>query len=463
MTHSLSRLALILRPKPRHRREPCPALKQINAGRTLTSANSQEKTVDDSIEIISDEDGLVLIGEPNAIERFLHSEGLTEESTAQTAEVPLAALGALGQLAGAGMESSGRWVELTKESAAIARKYPLMKDSVTGLRMGVARTAGGQTGHLLRFASVGSMMNPTTIASIGTMMNQMALQKSIDQLGEYLAEIDEKVEDVLRNQQDAVLADMIGVDFVIDDAMTGRASSGRVDEVTWSKVQATSATLARTQGYALRQVEGLAQKLEKKMKLGELADATQSIEPKVREWLAVIAHCLQLQDTLDVLELDRVLDAALEEANQKRLALRAIRENRIERIAGSTGNLIERMEAAVTRANGKVLLQPIPARAVVRASNGVGEAVGRFHRRVGIEHWHAATDAKRWTAAVGEFRDRAIEEGTEVLGAARELGSSAVERARLATGRVAAEVAKRALRDRDGVQAIAPPKAEETD
>jgi len=419
--------------------------------------------MDDSIEIISDEDGFVVIGDPNAIERFLHSEGLAGEPPAQAADVSLAALSVLGQLAGAGMESSGRWVKLTKESAAIARKYPLMKDSVTGLSMGVARTAGGQTGHLLRFASVGSMLNPTTIASIGTIMNQMALQKSIDQLGEYLAEIDEKVEDVLRNQQDAVLADMIGVDFVIEDAITGRASSGRVDEATWSKVQGTSATLARTQGYALRQLDGLAQKLEKKMKLGELADATQAIEPKVREWLAVIAHCLQLQDTLDVLELDRVLDAAPEDANQKRLALRAIRENRIERIAGSTGKLIERMDTAVTRANGKMLLQPIPARAVVRASNGVGAAVGQFHQRVGVESGHAGTEAKRWTAAVGEFRDKALEEGSEGLDAAKALGSSAIERARLATGRVAAGVAERAFRDRGSMEAIEQPGASENE
>lgn len=417
--------------------------------------------MDDSIEIISDEDGFVVIGEPNAIERFLQSEGLAGEPPAQAAAVSLAALGVIGQLAGAGMESSGRWVKLTKESAAIARKYPLMKDSVTGLSMGVARTAGGQTGHLLRFASVGSMLNPTTVASIGTIMNQMALQKSIDQLGEYLAEIDEKVEDVLRNQQDAVLADMIGVDFVIEDAMTGRQSSGRVDEATWSKVQGTSATLARTQGYALRQLDGLAQKLEKKMKLGELADATQAIEPKVREWLAVVAHCLQLQDTLDVLELDRVLDAVPEHANQKRLALRAIRENRIDRIAGSTGKLIERMDIAVTRANGKVLLQPIPARAVVRASNGVGEVVRQFYERVGVAHDHAGGDAKRWRVAVGEFRDKAFEEGTEGLSSAVALGSSTVRNARLAAGRVAAGIAERALREPDGAAALEEQRARE--
>ena len=409
----------------------------------------EEPTMDDQIEIISDGAGLAVLGESRAVEQFLRSEGLSDESTGAGSEMPLSALGSLGQLAAAGMASSGRWVQLAEESAAITRKFPLMRNSETGLMMGIARTSTGQTNHILQFASVGSMLNPTTIASIGTMMNQMALQKSIDELGDYLAEIDEKVEDVLRNQQDAVLADMIGVDFVIDDAMTGRASSGRVDEATWSKVQSTSATLARTQAYALRQLDGLANKLEKRMKLGELADATEAIEPKVREWLAVIAHCLQLQDTLDVLELDRVLDAAPEDATQKRLALRAIRGNRMARISSSTGTLIERMDTAVTRANSKVLLQPLPARAVVRASNGVGSAVGQFHQRVGLESGHTGKDAKRWLEAVGEFRDKAIDEGSDGLDAARAFGTSALERARLATGRVAADIAERALRDRD--------------
>ncbi|NUU13128.1 hypothetical protein HP507_04665 [Curtobacterium pusillum] len=414
--------------------------------------------MDDRIEIISDGGGLAVLGEPSAVEQFLRSQGLADDSSSPAQDLPTGALGSLAQLTADGMASSGRWVQLTEESAAIARKLPLMKNSETGLMMGIA-TSGGQTKHILQFASVGSMLNPTTIASIGTMMNQMALQKSIDQLADYLADIDEKVEDVLRNQQDAVLADMVGVDFVIEDAMTGRASSGRVDEATWSKVQGTGATLARTQAYALRQLDGLANKLDKKMKLSELADATEAIEPKVREWLAVIAHCLQLQDTLDVLELDRVLDAAPEDATQKRLALRAIRENRFERITGSTAALIGRMDAAVTRANTKVLLQPIPARAVVRASNQVGSAVGEFHNRVGFEQGHTGQEAKRWLEAVGDFRDKAIDESTDSLEAARAFGSSALERARLATGRVAAEIAERALRERedgDGAKSTKP-------
>src|SRR5262249_21785795 len=60
------------------------------------------------------------------------------------------------------------------------------------------------------------------------------------------------LDDVLRAQEDAVWADMIGVGFDIDEAMAIRGHAGRVNEVTWSKLQATSATIARTQAYALR-------------------------------------------------------------------------------------------------------------------------------------------------------------------------------------------------------------------
>lgn len=422
--------------------------------------NNEEPTMSDQIELVSDGEGIAVIGAPSAVEQFLRTEGLGDTGSPAVSDLPLTTLGSLGQITAAGMASSGKWVQLTDESAAIARKFALVKNSQTGLSMGIAKMPDGQFVKHLQFASVGSMLNPTTIASIGTLMNQMALQKSIDRLGEYLEVIDEKVEDVLRNQQDAVLADMIGVDFVIEDAMTGRRSSGRVDEVTWSKVQGTSTTLARTQAYALRQLDGLAQKLERKMKLGELADATQAIEPKVREWLVVIAHCLQLQDTLDVLELDRVLDVAPEDATQKRLALKAIRENRIERIAGTTSQLIERMDAAVTRANSKVLLQPVPARAVVRASNEVGATVGTFHERIGVGQGHEGTDAKRWLQAVGEFRDRAVEESSEGLDAAKAFGSSAIGRARLATGKIAADIAERALRERDAGEQALPRKRE---
>ncbi|BBY02752.1 hypothetical protein MSEO_32510 [Mycobacterium seoulense] len=75
-----------------------------------------------------------------------------------------------------------------------------------------------------------------------------------------------------------------------------RDQVGRVSEITWSKIQSGSLVLARTQAYAIRQLDAIAETLEKKADLGKIAKASKEAEPKVREWLAVIARCFQLHD-----------------------------------------------------------------------------------------------------------------------------------------------------------------------
>jgi hypothetical protein len=113
----------------------------------------------------------------------------------------------------------------------------------------------------------------------------------MDEIIDYLATIDEKVDDVLRAQEDAVWADMIGAGFDIDEAMAIREHVGKVNEVTWSKVQATSGTIARTQAYALQQLDALTEKMERKAKIGDLADMAKEAESKVQGWLVVLARC----------------------------------------------------------------------------------------------------------------------------------------------------------------------------
>ncbi|EBM0725625.1 hypothetical protein XE97_25010, partial [Salmonella enterica subsp. enterica serovar Senftenberg] len=215
-------------------------------------------------------------------------------------------------------------------------------------------------------------------------MAQIAMQQTMDEITDYLATIDAKVDDVLRAQRDAVVADMIGVDFVIEEAMTIREQVGLVSEVTWSKVQATSATIARTQGYALLQLDALAEKLECKPAVPDLAKTSKEAEAKVHEWLAVLARCFQLQDAIAVLELDRVLDASPDELDRHRIGLRTARQNRRELIARTTERLMSRMDVAAGTANAKVLLHPTASKAVVSATNQVGGAVADFQGRLGI-------------------------------------------------------------------------------
>ncbi|GAT86574.1 hypothetical protein [Paenarthrobacter nicotinovorans] len=395
--------------------------------------------MENEIQLISDGDGLAVIGDSNAVQRFLTSEGLTSK------DLGLQRLGpAIGAAAGALQSTSeiaansGRWVKLTKESAELVKKYGLMKSSSTGLNLGVVQAKGGQIKGIVQFAKVpGTLIsNPAVLSGAAGIMSQVAMQQAMNEITDYLAAIDEKVDDLLRAQKDAVFAAMIGVDIEIEEALLIREHVGKVSETTWSKVQATSTTLKSTQGYALRQLDALAEKIERKSKLGEVAEVISEIEPKVREWLAVLARCFQLQDAVALLELDRVLDASPGELDRHRLGLKAARHKRLSLISQSTERLLSRMDAAAEKANAKVLLHPGASRAVVSSSNRVATGVVDFHGSLGLERGRPEFESKRWIDAAAELRDRALETGAGGVDAARRMTAETVDRAKIATDNV---------------------------
>ena len=62
-----------------------------------------------------------------------------------------------------------------------------------------------------------SIAAAAALAGAAGIMAQVAMQQTMDEIIDYLATIDEKLDDVLRAQEDAVWADMIGVGLDIDE------------------------------------------------------------------------------------------------------------------------------------------------------------------------------------------------------------------------------------------------------
>ncbi|MFG2249001.1 hypothetical protein [Spirillospora sp. NPDC048823] len=405
--------------------------------------------MDNELQLISDGDGIAVIGNATDVERFLVSEGLPSKDLGLQRLKSVSATGAVAAQAGSEIAAnSGRWVQLTQESAQAIKKYGLRESSKSGLSTGVVKGNKGQIGGFVEFAKAprALLTNPAMLAGAAGIMAQIAMQQTMDEITDYLVTIDEKVDDVLRAQKDAVLARMIGVGFVIEESMTIREKRGRVDEVTWSKVQTAPATIAETQAYALRQLDALAEKMERKTKIGDLAATVKEAESVVREWLAVLARCFQLQDAIAVLELDRVLDASPEELDGHRLGLKAARQDRLELISRCTERLVARMDAAAGTANAKVLLHPTKSPAVVQASNHVAAGVHDFQGRLGIESGRRSAEARRWAHAAAEVRDKALETGAKGVDAARSHGNETLNRANSVKDKLSSEIAERARR-----------------
>jgi rRNA processing protein Krr1/Pno1 len=409
--------------------------------------------MDNEIQLISDGDGLAVIGNPTAVDRFLVSEGLSSRDLGLPRLRAVLSTGAAAAQAGSLIaDHSGRWVKLSEKSAHLVDQLGLRKSSTSDLSTGVLKGDKGQIAGFVEFAKApgAQLTNPALLTGAAGIMAQLAMKQTMDEITDYLATIDEKLDDVLRGQEDAVLADMIGVGFDIDEAMTIRQHGGRVNEVTWSKVQASPATIARTQAYALRQLDRLADKLESKTKIGDLAETAKEAEAKAQGWLAVLARCFQLQDAIAVLEIDRVLDVAPEDLDGHRRGLRAVRQKRLETISHTTERLLARMDAAAGTANAKVLLNPIQSPAVVRSREHVAIVVADFHGRLGIEAGRQSLTARPWGDAATEFRDRVLETGAEHVDASWRLGHEAFDRARSVTGKLSSGIAGRTLFRRGG-------------
>ncbi|NJP44483.1 hypothetical protein [Actinacidiphila epipremni] len=406
--------------------------------------------MDNEIQLISDGDGLAVIGDPTAVERFLVSEGLTSSKDLGLPRLRSALGGAAeaAKLASELSAESGRWVKLTKDSAELIDKYGLRKNAKTGVLTGVVKGKKGQIRDFVEFAKGPGtgFTNPGLLSGAAGIMAQLAMEQVMDDITDYLATINAKIDDVIRAQKDAALAQMIGVDLMIEEAMAVRGAVDRVSAVTWSKVQAAPATIASTQAYALRQLDALAEKMERSAKIGDLAKVAKDIEARAQEWLAVLARCFQLQDALAVLELDRVLNSTPDELDRHRLGLRAARQNRLELISRGTERLVTRMKAAAETANAKVLLHPSASPVVVRSSNYVETRVVDFHQCLGIERGRRELEARLWGEAVAEVRDKAIEKTSQGADAARALRDQTLNRAGLVAESLSNGISERVRR-----------------
>ncbi|MGN6605643.1 MAG: hypothetical protein ACTHMS_01345 [Jatrophihabitans sp.] len=403
------------------------------------------------IELISDGQGLLLRGDPADIESFLEEQSLPANwpATPKLNRL-LPTMGAAVQAGGQISAESGRWLKLTKESAAKIKSFGgLTKTGEAGISYAMIGKAGASKSWLKVVNGPGTKLtNPAVLTNVGAMMTQLAMQQAIDEIKDYLVVIDEKVDDVLRAQKDAMLADMIGVGLVLDEAMVIREHTGHVSEVTWSKVQTSPQILASVQAYALRQIDALVDKIETKPKLRDVAESVAAAEPKVREWLAVLARSFQLQDAFAVLEIERVLDVGSEALDRHRAGLLAARQRRLDAIAHATDDLLHRLAATLGLSNSKVLFHPGPAALIARAGTSATKSVVTAREVLGIESAVKPFESTTWAGAARQLARSAREAGSEGLGTAREIGDRARDAAFDRGDRVAAAYARRSAERR---------------
>lgn len=336
-----------------------------------------------TIAVFEGDDGILMFGAPGLLATLDAQPGLI------TRKLPAKALGAAGQALGAVgtmQEHSGRWVKLTKESADFVKA-----NGVKNIGAGVLRgkdLAGGQGGQIakhLRFETA-ALATPAGPAVLAALMTQAAMEKALDEIKEYLATVDAKLDQLLKQRKLETLGQLGGVTLAIEEAASISTHTGTMSGVTWSKVQANSLALQTMQAEAVAQLCAVADLVKEQSKvIDKSAEALATAQEDASFWLGVLARTLALQDRQYVLELARVPEEDPDQLEGHRQGIRVARQERTHRIGQALDAISGSVRECADLSNFTRMVNPFSAQQVVRRANTVNETIGHFAAHVDLE------------------------------------------------------------------------------
>lgn len=363
------------------------------------------------IELVSDGEGVVVLGDSSAVKRFLTHAGLTEfaehfemsrlNSVLKTSAETLSTVSDM-------VEQSGMYLKLTPESAKRLKDAGgLMKTKTKGISHAMLGETGKKSLKWLQVEDGVSALatNPAVLSGLGSLMTQFAKQTEANELQELLVRIDEKLDDVRRQQRDDVLGRMKSAAAAIEDAMIIHHQGGD-PKTLWDKVNGELSSIFSVQESAMHALEALADKVESKNKPGQVKSIFRDIDQEVALQLSILTRCFELHDMFTIVELDHVLDTAPQHLDGHRRGIADARAKRQQEVLGRTRNLMERLDRAGAIVNENIILHAPAARSVIKSLNATAGVVEDFHAPLGIELKRAAPELVPWREAIRDSDQR---------------------------------------------------------
>lgn len=298
-------------------------------------------------------------------------------------------------------------------------------DGPSGIRQVMRASRTGSAGASAAYnAAMGMATAASTIPTLATM------QMQLDQITDYLSSIRENIDDILRAQKDLVVSNMVGAGIILDDALTEQRHAGHVSATTWAKIQGLPVSIASTQAYALRQLDAISGRMQAKGVHGDVGDmlrAATAAEPAVREWLAVTAKCVQMQDAFAMLELGYALKADPGEVESTRLAIADNRSKRLRLITDALCPWPPLLQDIAAKANRQVMLHPKKAPMIADTCGRIGQDLALFASRIGLPLDEQRIMTRRWNDILTDMGNNAMRMGTQGIEAIKNAGTGLVD------------------------------------
>lgn len=387
-----------------------------------------------AISVVEDEQGLLFLGEPIQVKEWLDEQGLTSyEFTAKAAGMARG----IAKVAERATDTSGRWVKLTKESAELVKKY----GKPGKVQSGVVQKPNGQIVKWLKFENPSQLFSPAMATGVAGMMTQMAMEQAIQEITDYLARIDDKVNDLLRDQKDRVIAELMGASFEVDEAAAIRTKTGFLSDTAWTKLAPCASTTATALAYALGKLQGIAEKMVKSGSVDDLSHVVESAHDDVPAWFAVVACAVKTRDRLSVVELERAFSETPESLEEHREGIVEARRDRLGKVRSGIEAFRVALEQTADKARSEKLLHPFAVDKTLTALDWLMEQTGSFSNALGIEMDERTIErAPAWDKVAGKFVE---EVAAGAAGGAQQVGGAIADGAAVfgeAAGKGAAEL-----------------------
>lgn len=304
----------------------------------------------EGVTVVKNEHGYALLGAGLAIEKLLIENGINYKAIDNQILKVAQFIADGSELAARLTDNKSIWLGVGE----VARKILATQDGKTGANIGPLALLITKADKV----SLAAVAGPQASVAIALILAQVAIQEAVAQIINYLTGMGEKIEKVLKDQQDQAVANIFKIRQAVTEVSMIRDETGTINEVAWSKVATLSVESMGLQKYPLQKIEALMNDVHSAKSAKQLQKATDAAMNELGAWLGILGNAVLLQDELSIIELDRVLTADPETFEGYQRAISLARSRRIDEVVSVLRPYDEVLQESWSRAESQQLIFP---------------------------------------------------------------------------------------------------------
>jgi hypothetical protein len=287
------------------------------------------------------------------------------------------------------LESSGRYLKLTKESAAKLEKYGLVP--VKGAGSNIHHAMLGKSGSIkswlqVEASPVSIVTNPAALSGVAGLLAQEALLSEIRRIANLLEQLDFKIDSIRDDLRTKTISKLMRVSNAIEDAQVKmRHNGGELSSTAWSVIQSEIGVLDEVTSEATLQLSQMGEKVKDLASLKELEARVKTFEAEYTRWLWILATSLQKRNEIAVIELANVARVNPDQLQNHKVALNELVSLRRARAIKSAQEAVTQLRNVSGLALDRVILHAPAAKRTSSAINNVQRKVALFENAFGLK------------------------------------------------------------------------------